>query len=72
MVLILSARVFFIMSLLVNRDLCIICQKNVHALKLSSSKFGRNQVKHAADLRKDDVYNRLCVLDKNGKNIFNY
>ena len=53
-------------SKLLDRALCIICQSTKGG-RTSSTENGRARIKHAANLRRDDVFHRLNLLSPNGK-----
>lgn len=48
------------------KDRCIVCQKE-KSTKLTSTESGQKQVREAAALRKDDVFNRLKLIPKTEK-----
>ena len=52
---------------LFNTELCIICQKARKGANVSSTENGRNQIKNAADVRRDIVFHRLSILSNKGK-----
>ena len=46
-----------------NPALCIICQKNKKGVKVSSTLNGRSKVTNTANIRKDNVLNRLSISE---------
>lgn len=50
-----------------NSRLCIICQKRKRDEVLTSTENGRNKIKSAGNIRRDEVYYRLKCLSSEGE-----
>lgn len=46
---------------------CIICQKLIPNLSETSTLNGRNKIREAANIRRDEVYYRLNLISQDGK-----
>ena len=52
---------------LYKKELCIVCQKRKLESDEVSTESGSNLIRKVASLRRDEVYDRLCLLSPNGK-----